>query len=134
MLTTTSGRSAAPDTVTVTTEQINSVPLLVGIMESMGLRTLIDAHVTAHGAWRGISVGTLVTLWLTHILTERTHTLVSLREWVAARSQTFATLRGLPLRPTDCSDDRLATVLTLLGDPATPARLDAACTQQWVRL
>lgn len=134
MLTTTSGLSAAPDTVTVTTEQINSVPLLVGIMESMGLRTLIDAHVTPHGAWQGISVGTLVTLWLAHILAERTHTLVSLREWVAARTQTFASLLGRPLRPTDCSDDRLATVLTLLGDPATQARLDAACTQQWVRL
>jgi len=100
----------------------------------MGLRALLDAHVTPHGGWQGISVGTLLTIWLSHILAERTHTLVSLREWVAARTQTFATLLGLPLRPTDCSDDRLATLLTLLGDPAIQARLDAACTQAWVRL
>ncbi len=133
-MTSPSGLRAAPAAVTVTTEQINSVPLLVGLMESMGLRSLIDAHVTPHGAWQGISPGTLVTLWLTHILCERTHTLSTLRAWVAARLTSFNSLLHLNLRPTDCTDDRLALLLTQLGDPTTQAALDAAMTQQWVRL
>ena len=34
--------------LTITTEQINSLPLLVGIMEDMQLRQLIDQHVHPH--------------------------------------------------------------------------------------
>ena len=133
-MTTTLGSPAASAPVAVTTEQINSVPLLVGVMEQMGLRALLDAHVRPHGAWQGISLSTLVTLWLTHILSERTHTLSTLRDWVAARATTFNTLLDLTLRPTDCTDDRLALVLTQLGDPAIQAALDATMSQQWVRL
>ena len=57
-------------TLTLTNAQINSVPLLLGVIEQMGIRDVIDAHVTPHGAWQGASVGTLVSLWLCHILAE----------------------------------------------------------------
>ena len=56
--------------LTVTSEQINSLPLLLGILEDMGIRHLIDAHVTPHGHWQGISVGTAVTIWLCCLLQE----------------------------------------------------------------
>ena len=122
-----------PD-LTITSEQINSVPLLVGIVEDMGIRQLIDAHVTPHGHWQGISVGTALTIWLACLLQERDHRLVLLRDWATARAHTLNTLLGITLRPTDCSDDRLATILTMLGDPETQAALDAALVQQWVRV
>ncbi len=41
------------------------------------------------------------------------------------------------MRHTDCTDDRLANVLSMLGSPATQATqatLDATLTQQWIRL
>ena len=38
--------------LTITNEQINSLPFLLGVIEDMGIRTLIDTHVTPHGAWR----------------------------------------------------------------------------------
>jgi transposase len=119
---------------TVTSEQINSLPLLLGIMEDMGIRHLIDAHVTPHGHWQGISVGTAVTIWLSCLLQERDHRLVLVRDWATARAHTLNTLLDITLRATDCSDDRLANILTMLGDPATQAALDAALVQQWVRV
>ena len=106
--------------LTLTNEQINSVPLLLGVIGQMGIRDVIDAHVTPHGAWQGASVGTVVSLWLCHILAERDHRLVAVRDWVAERTQTFNTLLDLPLRDTDCTDDRLANVLTMLGEAPDP--------------
>ena len=120
--------------LTVTSEQINSLPLLLGIMEDMGIRALIDAHVTPHGHWQGISVGTALTIWLSCLLQERDHRLVLVRDWATARAHSLNTLLDITLRDTDCSDDRLANVLTMLGKPATQAALDAALIQQWVRV
>lgn len=127
-------REMSPPALTITNEQINSVPLLLGVLEDMGIRTLIDTHVTPHGAWQGASVGTVVSLWLCHILAERDHRLVAVRDWVAERTQTFNTWLDSPLRDTDCTDDRLANVLTMLGDATTQGRLDATMLQQWVRV
>lgn len=120
--------------LTITSEQINSLPLLVGIMEDMGIRQVIDQHVTPHGHWQGVSVGTAVTIWLSHLLLERDHRLVMVRDWVADRAHTINTLLGITLRDTDCTDDRLANILTMLADPATQASLDAAFLQRWIRV
>ena len=70
----------SPPPLPITNEQINSVPLLLGVLEDMGIRTLIDTHVTPHGAWQGASVGTVVSLWLCYILAERDHRLVAVRD------------------------------------------------------
>jgi transposase len=123
-----------PPALNVTNEQVNSLPLLLGLMIDMGLRELIDTHVTPHGNWEGASVGTLLCIWLSHILQERDHRLVSVREWVEERRQTINSLLGVTLRDTDCTDDRLARILTLLGDPHTQVALDAALLQRWIRV
>jgi transposase len=120
--------------LTITNEQVNSLPLLLGIMIDMGLRDLIDTHVTPHGNWDGASVGTILSIWLSHILQERDHRLVTLRDWATDRAQTINTLLDIALRDTDCSDDRLAIILTMLGDPQTQAALDAALLQRWIRV
>jgi len=120
--------------LTITTEQVNSLPLLLGIITDMGIRDLIDRHIRPHGNWEGASVGTVVSIWLSHILQQRDHRLVQLRDWAADRERTINRLLDISLRETDCSDDRLATILTLLGDPSIQATLDAALLQQWLRI
>ncbi len=122
-----------------TNEQVNSLPLLLGIMDDMGIRDVIDAHVTPHGNWDGARVGTVLSIWLSHILQERDHRLVTVstdaRFCVSSyHVQTINTLLAITLRDTDCTDDRLATLLTMLGDPTTQAALDAALLQRWVRI
>lgn len=120
--------------LTITTEQVNSLPLLLGIIIDMGIRDMIDRHVTPHGNWEGASVGTVVSIWLSHILQERDHRLVTLRDWATERRETINTLLDISLRDTDCTDDRLASILTLLGNPTSQAALDATLIQRWVRI
>ena len=119
-----------PPTLTVANEQVNSLPLLLGLIMDMGIWDLIDAHVTPHGNWEGASVGTVLSIWLSHILQERDHRMVAVRDWATDCVQTINTLLDITLRDTDCTDDRLAIILTLLGDPAAQSTLDAALLQR----
>src|SRR2546425_9452275 len=121
-------------TLTLTNEQSNRVPLLLGGIAQMGIRDVLDAHVTPHGAWQGASVGTLGSLWLGHILAEREHCLVAVRDWVAERTQPFNPLLAMTLRDPDCPDDRLGTVLSMRGDETPQATLDRAMLEQGVRV
>jgi transposase len=120
--------------LTIITEQVNSLPLLLGLIVEMGIRDLIDTHIQPHGNWEGASVGTVLSIWLSHILQERDHTMVSVRDWAMDRIQTITALLDIQLRDTDCTDDRLARILTLLGEQTTQAALDAALMQRWIRV
>ncbi len=123
-----------PPDLTITTEQVNSLPLLLGIITDMGIPKLLDAHVAPHGNWDGACGGSLLCIWLSHILQQRDHRLVALRDWAAQRASTINSLLGITLRDTDCTDDRLAHILTLLGQPKLQATLDQALTQRWLRV
>ncbi len=122
------------ETRDITTEQINDLPLLRGIIEDRGIRRMIDARIQPHGGWQGISVGTLVSIWLCHLLMERDHRLVSVRDGVAARTQTVNALLGITLRDTDLTDDRLAHALTMLSDAADQAAVDQALLTDWMQV
>jgi transposase len=122
------------ETLTITTEQINDLPLLLGIIEERGIRRVIDGQIRPQGGWEGISVGTVVSIWLSHLLMERDHRLVVVREWAAARTQTLQDLLGVALRPTDLTDDRLANVLTMLSGPEDQAAMDQALLADWLRV
>jgi len=122
------------ETLEITTEQINDLPLLLGLVEEMGIRQQIDAQIRPHGHWQGISVGTVMSIWLCHLLMERDHRLVAVRAWAAARRQTLNALLGIHLRDTDLTDDRLANVLTLLSDPDDQAAVDQALLADWLRV
>ena len=84
------------ETLEITTEQINDLPLLLGLIEEMGIRQRIDAQIRPHGHWQGISVGTVVSIWLCHLLMEHDHRLVVVRDWAAGRTQTLNALLGVP--------------------------------------
>jgi transposase len=118
--------------VEITSEQINDIPLLLGIMEDMGIRQHIDSQVEQHGNWEGISMGTMVEIWLCYMLTERDHRLVAVREWAEGRRQTFNGLVGIELRDTDLTDDRLARVLSHLGQERVEQAIDQRMVQDWV--
>ena len=120
--------------LTITNEQTNSLPFLLGLIENLGIRQVLDTHIQPHGHWQGISVGTAVTIWLSHLLQAHDHRLLAVRDWASQRAHTINTLLDITLRDTDCTDDRLANILTMLGDDATQAALDAALTQSWLRI
>ena len=118
--------------VEITSEQINDIPLLLGIMEHMQIRQHIDSQIEPHGNWAGISLGTIVEIWLCYLLSERDHRLVAVREWAEARRQTFNALLGVELRETDLTDDRLAQALSQLGLERVAQAIDQRMVQDWV--
>lgn len=120
--------------LTVRTETIDDIPLLLKIIEALGIAEIIDSWVKPHGHWQGIGVGTVVSIWLCYILTQQDHRLVAVREWVNARQETFNRLLGIELRETDCSDDRLAIVLSLLGRTPLQEVLDEELLNGWMNI
>lgn len=118
----------------ITHQRIDDIPLLLAIMVEMGIPQEIDKQIQPHGLWQGISVGTVVTIWLCYILTEHDHRLVAVREWVQERQALFNRLLGIQLRDTDLSDDRLANVLRMLGEAEKQTALDQALVQEWITL
>lgn len=121
-------------TLQITHQRIDDIPLLLAIMIEMGIPHQIDRQIKSHGHWQGISVGTIITIWLCYILTEHNHRLVAVREWVKQREELFNRLWGIQLRDTDFTDDRLAHCLTLLGDEQHQTALDMALVQDWLTL
>jgi transposase len=116
----------------IVNEQVNDVPLLLGIMEEMGIRRHIDEEVTSHGNWQGISVGTAVEIWLSYVLTEQDHRLVGVRTWANERRETLNGLLGVHLRETDLSDDRLGIVVGQLGQERVQVQLDRVLMEDWL--
>ncbi len=118
--------------IRIANEQVNDLPLRLGVMEDMGIRRHIDQQVEQHGGWEGMSVGTIIEIWLAYMLTEHNHRLVAVREWSQDRGQVLNDLLGVELRDTDLSDDRLARLLGKLGDERVQGRIDVGMVQEWV--
>ena len=116
----------------VTNEPVHDVPFLLGIMEGMGIRRHIDAVLVQHRGWAGISVGTIIEIWLCYILTEHDHRLEAVREWAKDRQHVLNALLGITLRDTDLSDDRLAVVLDKVGAVRFQAAVDEGMVRDWV--
>jgi hypothetical protein len=75
------------ETIEITTEQINDLPVLLGIVEELGSRRLIDAQIQPHGRWQGISRAHAVSIWLCHLLMERDHLSWTISTSVSESSQ-----------------------------------------------
>ena len=102
--------------LTVQTERIDDLPLLLCQLEKMDIPSLLDHHFPVHGNWKGLSLGRVVSVWLCHILSESNHCLEHVRPWVRQRLTSLRSLVGEELSELDFTDDRLANILTLLSD------------------
>ena len=78
----------------ITTEPIDDVPLLVAQLQKMGVAPLLDKHFPSHGNWQGLSIGNIVVLWLTYILSQGDHRLNALQGWVAKLLETLKFCMG----------------------------------------
>jgi transposase len=93
----------------------------------MQLPALLDQFYPTHGHWKGdLSLGDVVAVWLTFIVSEGDHCLSHVQPWVEAHRDTLTACLGQPVRPLDLSDDRLAAILDRLAEAATWAELETA--------
>lgn len=122
------------ENLTVTTERVDDIPLLVAQASKVGLAELLDEQFPSHGNWRGTSLGWTTTIWLSHILSEGDHRLNQVQPWVEQRLATLTACSGQALRPLAWSDDRLALVLDELSKTSRWQALEAGLNQRTVRV
>ncbi len=102
--------------LTVISERVDDIPLVVAQQKRMGVQPLLDEHFPTHGNWLGISLGWVAMAWLTHIISQADHRLNHVQPWAAKRLETLRGCTGQQVRALDFSDDRLGDVLYALSD------------------
>jgi transposase len=122
------------DDLTVTTERVDDIPVLLSQAKKMGIPDLVDSHFAVHGNWEGTSLGWTLAVWLTHIVSEGDHRLNQVETWVAQRLCTLQTSTGEPLRALEWSDDRLGIVLDALSDDAPWRAFERELNRRTVRV
>jgi hypothetical protein len=99
------------ETLTIRSERVDDIPLLLAQLDRRGVQPLLDEHVPTPGNWVGLSLGWVTVLWLTHSLSEADHRLTHVQPWAKQRLHTLRSATGQRVHPLDVSDERLATVL-----------------------
>jgi hypothetical protein len=121
-------------TLTIVSERVDDLPVLLAQLDRMGVPPLLDAHFPTHGNWVGLSLGWVSVLWLTHLLSEGDHRLNHVALWAKQRLQTLRACTGQPVPPLDVGDDRLATVLEALSDDTRWSACEGALNQHTLRV
>jgi transposase len=99
----------------VQVERLDDIPVIFGHLQKTRIQATVDRVIETHGNWQGLSPGWIITIWLIHILSEHTHCMDRVREWVAKRLHVLQELTGQPLTELDFTDDRLALCLHMLS-------------------
>ncbi len=104
--------------LTITTERIDDFPLLLAVMQRLGLPEILDRHLKVHGLHEGLSWGWIGAIWLAHILSQGDHRKLPVQTWVRQAQETIVRITGLTgLTELDFTDDRLTKLLTRLSRP-----------------
>jgi transposase len=104
------------ESLSIETERVDDIPLLIAQMQRMNLAELLDKHFPTNGNREGLSLGGVSVIWLTHILSQADHRMNRVQEWASRRMETLHGCGGLS--PHDLTDDRLADVLRYLSHDA----------------
>src|SRR4051812_32428602 len=122
------------ENLTIHTERVDDVPLLLAQMERMGIAALLDTHFLPHGNRVGLSLGWTCVVWLAHILSRADHRLNHVRPWAEQLRTTLDACLPYRLRPTDFTDDRLADLLRMLSQDAAWADYESAMNAHTLRV
>jgi hypothetical protein len=63
------------ETLTMVSERVAAMPVLLAHLARLGLQPLVDEHVPTHGNGVGLRLGWVSVLWLTPMLSEGDHRL-----------------------------------------------------------
>lgn len=119
-----------------TSERIDDLPWLIHWLKQMRVDVIIDTVLgPPHGNWDGLSYGELGLLFIAYVVTGCTHFLSPMQDWTRTHCISLSQALGKPVREQDCTDDRLAVLLSHLGDePSAPgAAIELALGQHLIR-
>src|SRR5919198_1654924 len=120
--------------LTIRSERVDDIPLLLAQLGRMGVQPLLDEHFSTHGNWVGLSLGWVTVIWLAHILSQADHRLNHVEPWAEQRHHTLRGCTGQSVHPLDLGDDRLAGVLEALSDDTRWSAFEAALNQYLLRV
>jgi transposase len=103
------------ETLNIETERADDIPLLLAQMQCMNLAELLDKHIPSHGNRKGLSLGNVMMVWLSHILSEANHRMNHVQEWAMQRIKVVRSCGLKTFEARDMTDDRLADVLHALS-------------------
>ena len=83
------------EALTIKTERVDDIPLLLAQMQRMGLVELLERHFPTHGNRVGLNLGWVTALWLTHVLSQADHRMNRVQVW--AQQVGAARAGGQPL-------------------------------------
>jgi transposase len=115
-------------------ERVDDLPLLTQLWDQLQLAELLDSYFPTHGNWQGLSLGQVVCIWLTYILSQADHRLSHVQDWATRRLHTLQALTSAALVALDLSDDRLARVLRYLSDAQSWQHFEQALNRQTLRV
>jgi len=122
--------------LTVETERVDDIPILLTQMQRMGLPALINRHFPTHGNWQGLAPGQVLAVWLAYLLSQGDHRLSHVQAWVRGRRHTLShalsPMRAEAISALDWADNRLASVLRLPGR-ATWSAFESAISRRLLR-
>ena len=105
---------------TTTSERMDELPLLVYWLKQMGVDGIIDSVVgPPQGNGDGLSYGEGALVFRTHSVRRCTPFLSPVEEGAAQHLTSLSPALGKPGRAQDCTDDRLAVVLSKVGNAQT---------------
>src|SRR5438876_2654855 len=122
------------EALTILTERVDDIPLLLAQMQRMGIARLLDEHFPTHGNREGLSLGGVTTIWLTHVLSEADHRMNRVQSWTERRLETLRGCSDATLEVRDLADDRLADVLRHLSDDERWRAFEQELTGHLVRV
>lgn len=110
-------------------ENVDQLPVIYGLLQKMKIQAIIDSAIHPHGNWQGLSIGWVVTIWLMHILSQHTHRMDCVQEWVGNHLVVLRKLTGQQVTALDFTDDRLALCLRYLSPADRWAQLENRLTR-----
>ena len=100
----------------------------------MRVAELLDEHLPTNGNWQGLSLGWVVVVWLTFIISEGDPRLEHVESWVNAHKSTLRRCLSRWLKPREFNDDRLATMLDYLALTENWVAFERALNEQVLRV
>jgi len=118
----------------VQVERIDDIPVIFGHLQKIHIQAIIDQVIETHGNWKGLSPGWVITIWLIHILSEHTHCMDRVQDWVTKRLHALQELTGQLLTELDFTDDRLALCLHMLSQTEHWHKIEALLGRHLLRV
>ena len=97
-------------------ERVDTIPLIIAILNKMGVQKVIDSIFIPHGNWSGLSYGQLAVLFITYVLHSMTHHFSGVESWANQHRTVIERATGWQLAEKDATDDRLGRLSEVLGE------------------